>query len=206
MNSAPLPQERGNPFIADRIRPGAIDFIFPADVTKQQLLDKLRANHWRGAIIGAHGSGKSTLLQALRPALEAAGRQVASFELHDGERRLPTSLRGAGAMPGGIVVVDGYEQLSWLSKVRLLWGCQWTGCGLLVTAHQPVTLPTLWETQTSQELALEVVRQLAGTGQAAAVLSADEVSRAFASHEGNIREMLFGLYDLYRQRQANGGH
>lgn len=205
MSPAPSRPDRGNPFIAQCIRPGAIDFIFPPGVTKEQLVDKLRANRWRGAIIGAHGSGKSTLMHALRPALEAAGRPVVLFELHDGERRLPTSLRAAGVAPGGMVLVDGYEQLSWWSKLLLLWVCGRLRCGLLVTAHRLVALPTLWVTQTSEELAVAVVRKLATVEHGDSVVTADEIARAFVSHDGNIREMLFGLYDLYRQREGVGG-
>lgn len=202
MNGAGSSSHRENPFHAQRIRPGAIDFIFLHGASTGALVDKLRANGWRGAIIGPHGSGKSTLLHTLRPAIEAAGRPVVLFELHDGQRRLPMSPRIAGAKPGSMVIVDGYEQLSWWSKVRLHWNCRRLRCGLLVTAHQPVALPTLWETRTDEALAIAVVGRLTAAQPEVAAALAGDIARAYASHHGDIREMLFALYDLYRQRQG----
>lgn len=203
MTAAQPRHDRTNPFIAQRIRPGTVPYIFPDGVTADQLIAALGAQGWRGAIIGPHGSGKSTLLCALRPVIEELGQRVVLVELHDGQRQMPRSLRELGPLPNTLVVVDGYEQLSWWSKLRLRSGCWRNGCGLLVTAHRPVWLPTLLTTTTDPKLAVAVVRALESGRPETAQLAESEIVQAYAMHAGNIREMLFQLYDSYRQRQAS---
>ena len=98
------------------------------------------------------------------------------------------------------IVVDGYEQLSWLQRTWLKWQCRRRGAGLLVTAHDDLGLPPLWQTETNAELAQRVVACLLGEREAG-WLSADQVERLFATYRGNLREVLFALYDLYEQHQ-----
>jgi hypothetical protein len=69
---------------------------------------------------------------------------------------------------------------------------------LLVTAHRDVGLPTLYSTQPSLELARAVVARLAPEGDA--TVTDDDVAAAFADAKGNVREMLFALFDVYRAR------
>lgn len=202
MNDALPNQRSANPFRAQCLRPGAIPFRFPPGESAASLVDQLRTRQWRGAIVGPHGSGKSTLLASLMPEFAARGLAVVTFELHDGQRRLPKSLRAAGAATGTIVVVDGYEQLSRWSRLRLAWECRRIGCGLLVTAHHPVGLPTLCETRTDVDMAEAVVREIAGESLATSGITTADIREAFLSHNGNIRELLFRMYDLYRQRQV----
>jgi hypothetical protein len=106
-----------NPFASRFVRPGALPFLFDRGISVEILLDGLRRNAWWGQIVGAHGSGKSTLLATLVGAFEEAGRRTVEFTLHDGQRKLPDS-KGSGAAwdPQTQVIVDGYEQLSWLSR------------------------------------------------------------------------------------------
>jgi energy-coupling factor transporter ATP-binding protein EcfA2 len=98
------------------------------------------------------------------------------------------------------IVVDGYEQLRWLQRTVLKWQCRRRGAGLLVTAHDDLGLPPLWKTETSAELTQRVVAGLLGERGAGWVIE-DQVERLFATHRGNLREVLFALYDLYEQRQ-----
>jgi energy-coupling factor transporter ATP-binding protein EcfA2 len=65
---------------------GAVGFRFPPGQSAEQLVEQLRANQWRGQVLGPHGSGKSTLLAALLPAMERAGQRPLVVELHDGQR------------------------------------------------------------------------------------------------------------------------
>ena len=96
-------------------------------------------------------------------------------------------------------MVDGYEQLGWLQRTWLKWQCRRHGAGLLVTAHDDLGLPPLWQTETNAELTQRVVARLLGEREAG-WLSADQVERLFATHRGNLREVLFALYDLYEQQ------
>src|SRR5258707_1037455 len=83
------PSAASNPFSTRFVRPGAIPYQFPERVTADSLVEQLRSQNCRGAIIGPHGTGKSTLLATLIPAIENAGCKVRSIALHDGQRKLP---------------------------------------------------------------------------------------------------------------------
>ena len=197
--SGPDESDRENPFCARRLRPGAHPYLFPAGQDVATLLERLRHNGWWGQIIGAHGSGKSSLLATLIPAIGRAGRQVRLVELHDGQRKLPADVchREATA-PESVLVVDGYEQLSGWSRLWARHYCRRRRCGLIVTAHAPVGLPDLFRTSPTLPLVQEVVgRLLQGRPTA---WSAQELSDRFERHQGNVRELLFELYDLYECR------
>lgn len=187
-----------NPFSTRFVRPGAIDFHFAGGRSAVDLITALAKQGWRGQIIGPHGSGKSTLLASLAGPLASAGRRTWIYALHDGERRLPASwiadVEDAGA---NLVVIDGYEQLSYWSRWRLARNCRAREWGLLVTAHQDVGLPTLWTTSPSLELAEEIVARLDPLGQ----ISRQEIALAYAATGGNLREMLFRLYDVVEQQR-----
>jgi hypothetical protein len=191
-----------NPFCTRRIRPGAVEYFFQPGVSIEDLVDRLSVNHWRGQIVGPHGSGKSTLLAHVIHAIERAGRQVVLFELHDGQRRMPSHWQrkielSASSAPA-IIVVDGYEQLSFWSRFRLKWHCNRRHFGLLVTSHISVNLPDIFRTATSLETAQQVVQQLLQKKRM--TISAEIIAELFARHDGNIREMLFDLYDLFEQK------
>lgn len=198
MESSPAHSE--NPFCARRVRPGAAPFLFPAGQNPETLVDRLAGCGWWGQIIGAHGSGKSALVAAMVPAIEQCGRSVALIELHDGQRRLPIGLR---TVPGldrtSVVIVDGYEQLSRWSRWGLRRFCRRHGCGLVVTAHRPAGLPELFRTAVDLSLAQRVVEQLL-TGYPAAI-AREEIALRMDRHQGDLRETLFDLYDLYEQRR-----
>src|SRR4029079_17677248 len=103
---------------------------------------KLAAQQWRGAIVGTHGSGKSTLLEALKPAILAAGRSLQTISLRDGQRRLPRDFFATLTNDTDtVVIVDGYEQLSWPVRLHLWLQCRSSGAGLLVTSHTSVGIP-----------------------------------------------------------------
>ena len=197
MDAPPL---RSNPFATRSIRPGRIPFLFPAGQQLTALLDRLRGGGWWGQIVGPHGSGKSTLLAALLPALRAAGRQVVLLELHDGQRRLPADVwRQPRFSAATQLVIDGYEQLSRWQRLRIKRRCRLAGCGLLVTSHAPLGLPDVYCTRPDLETALRVVQALLADEPGA--IGADEIERSFLAHHGNLREMLFTLYDVYERRR-----
>jgi len=177
-----------------------MQFLFPPRESAATVVRRLAANQWQGQIIGPHGSGKSTLLRSLLPEIEARGRRAVLIELHDGQRRLPPQALAAGGdgRPRQLIV-DGYEQLGWWSRRRLRRGCRRHAAGLLITAHQDVGLPTLFRTEVSKALAVELARRLVDldTGR----IHQSDVVQAIELAEGNLREALFRLYDLYELRK-----
>jgi hypothetical protein len=190
-----------NPFSAARIRPGTIDFIFEHGKSLAQLVDLLESNHWRGAITGLHGTGKSTLLAAMIPAIEARSRIVKCVTLTSGQRTLPhdyiQSLRETAAQ--GIAAVDGIEQLSVWSRLRLNRICKVQGAGLLVASHRAARLPVIYQTAIDVPRAWRVVERFQD-GFPPLVRLSDLVER-LAQRHGNLREALFDLYDIYEERR-----
>ena len=191
-----------NPFCTRACPPGAVPYLFPPEQSAETLVAQLQQDGWWGQIVGPHGSGKSALLAALMPAIQRAGRQPLLVELHDGQRRLPIDLSHDPRLePPAVVIVDGYEQLSRWSRFRLKRCCRRRGLGLLATAHRSVGLPQLFHTAADLDLAERIVRQL--LGDKTPCINAAELRTRYARHGGNLREMLFELYDLYEQRRLH---
>jgi energy-coupling factor transporter ATP-binding protein EcfA2 len=212
-----------NPFATRYIKPGALSFLFPPGQSAAALVEKLAQQRWWGAIVGPHGAGKSTLLHALEGELMRAGRQCVRFRLKQNERSLPLSEAGVGSWNSTTqVVVDGYEQVGWWVRWRLKSLCRRRGAGLLVTAHTPVAIAELCRIAPTAEVAQQVVTRLladaherqsvaspsASTAEeptnahTGPLITGGEVAAAFARNQGNLRETLFELHDVYRNRMA----
>jgi hypothetical protein len=202
------PSRLDNPFATCWTRPGAIAFQFPDGSNRQSLVDRLAAHEWRGAIVGPHGSGKTTLLETLKLALLAAGVRVHAIALHDREHRLPRAfMRAIEPQPqarAAIVIVDGYEQLRWYERLRLARRCRRAKYGLLVTAHQLVSLPLLIRLAPDEKLVQRLVAKLAE--QVSTSITRADVKASHACHGSNVRETFFELYDRHesRRRRAAG--
>ncbi len=201
MTSLRKPSPGENPFSTRNVRPGAIAYVFPMGLDPEALLARLAHHDWRGAIVGPHGTGKSALLATFIPAIQRSGRSVVHYELHDRQRRLPKTPVPPKDSKDVVIVVDGYEQLSWWNRTRLQQHCRRKEWGLLVTSHQELGLPTLIRTSVDAELACRLVHAMLPPGDK--TISDTDVTRAFARHDGNLRETLFTLYDLYESRRAD---
>jgi hypothetical protein len=189
-----------NPFSTRFVRPGAIEYLFPSGYDLEQLVERFQRNGARGEIIGPHGSGKSTLLCALLARLAADGWKVYRCDLRDGQRALPSGWLGAHCRePRALLAIDGYEQLSRWQQFRVQASCRRHACGLLVTAHAPVGLPTLWTTEVDASRASAVFRQLVPG--ASAFVSETDLHECLRRDPTNLRAALFALYDLYERRR-----
>jgi hypothetical protein len=198
-----------NPFATRFIRPGASTYLFPAGQSAAALVAKLRDQAWNGEIVGPHGSGKSTLLAALIPELSRARRKLVRRVIRqeaDDSRQAGVEVvlpKYAPVTAGSkqwdestLLVLDGYEQLSWWWRRRVRAECRRRGAGLLVTAHQPLDLPLLVRMQPSEALAQQIVARLLDGSKSP--VGPDDVTAAFKSSDGNLREMLFALYDVHQ--------
>lgn len=202
MNEHGVPQQIENPFATRHVRPGALPYLFSAGENTDELVKRLRNNGWWGQIIGPHGSGKSALLASLAPAIERAGRKTFLVELHDRQRRLPSGFHaGARTNDPLVVIVDGYEQLGRLQRFRLKRFCRRGGLGLLASAHKAAGLPELFQTSANLDVVQQLVERL--QAESATKVGAEEVAERFARHGGNVREILFDLYDLYEARRRH---
>jgi hypothetical protein len=200
--SQPPDLERTNPFCAARLRPGTIDYVFEEGNGLPRLVDLLEANGWLGQITGGHGTGKSTLLAALTPVIEGRGRLVESVTLAAGQRRLPrrflAPLRSSAGR--GIATVDGFEQLYFWDRLLLKRACRRHGIGLVVASHRGANLPSLYETAVDAERAWRVVQRLQSGFPPR--IGIGDLLRQLARRQGNLREALFDLYDLYESRDS----
>ena len=192
---------QGNPFSTRHVQPGSLEFLFNSGDDAQQLVEGLRRAGWQGQLVGPHGAGKTTLLHCLRPVLRQAGRKLAWVTLRGGQRRLPQDLLSGWKEWNSqvLVIVDGYEQLGRLSRWRLKRQCRRSGAGLLVTSHTDAGLPLLYKVQPSLPVVRQLVAQL--LVDQPGVLTDDEVAAGFEAWKGNVRELLFALYDLYELRR-----
>jgi energy-coupling factor transporter ATP-binding protein EcfA2 len=189
-----------NPFATRWTKPGAIQFDFGGRATIDDLVQRLAQRNWRGAIVGPHGSGKSTLLAMLLPALEASGRKSMLVRLHNGQRQLPVSYRHFERLgPTSIVVIDGYEQLGHMPRWRLSRQCRRHGYGLLVTSHRRCGLPELFRTEPDLALVEQLIDR--SLPPHAGLISRMDIQHAWRRHAGNVREVLFELYDVFEARR-----
>src|SRR5690606_16483993 len=91
-----------------------------------------------------------------------------------------------------LLIVDGYEQLSYYSRAKLRWHCWWRQGGLLVTTHTKMRgFPVLISLAPTCELMYDLLNHLVGGEDDAEVLEQAEMS--FHRHAGNLRE---GWFDL----------
>ena len=104
-----------------------------------------------------------------------------------------------------LLIIDGYEQLSWLSRQCCALRCRRAsaGCSSRRTARPACRCsfarsPTL-------ELAEQLVSTL--TAQNPSRITAADVAASHACHGSNLRELLFALYDRHEatcRRRTNG--
>lgn len=135
-------------------------------------MDSLR-RHRCGVIVGDHGTGKSTLLRELAATLadEMPGGQWVQLTLPEGGSRwhlretvdnVATVRRLARQTePGGVLVVDGGEQLPAVYRMWLSIQIKRRGRFCLMTSHASVAgFKTLYQTSLSAELIEELVSEL----------------------------------------------
>jgi hypothetical protein len=197
---SPPPSRRVNPFATCWTRPGALPFRFSNGRCVEDLISKLAAQHWRGAIVGPHGSGKSALLETLKPAIATAGRSIQTISLRDGQRRLPRDFFASHSSGANtVIIIDGYEQLGWLASMHVSLRCFVTGAGLLVTSHKPTRIPTLIHLAPDRQLIEQLVDDLCA--EVSTTITRADIDASHACHGSNVREILFDLYDRHEERR-----
>jgi hypothetical protein len=206
VTSRSLATPLANPFATRATRSGMIPYQFPVGDSAAGLIECLRAAGWWGQVVGPHGSGKSTLVAGLLPDLARQAGEIMVARLHADYRHLPAEIDDA-LRPGPpmahwrLLVIDGYEQLSLWRRLWLQRRCQRRGHGLLVTAHRPLWgLPVVYRTRATEETAWRVVRYL--LPEKPCPFTPEDVAVRLAAHGGDVRELLFDLYDWYEIRAA----
>lgn len=162
-------------------------------------------NHWCSQIAGPHGSGKTTLMSGLASFLKNRKCRILYFTLHDHQSIIPSlfwkDLRLFSSEKGGkkIFFLDGYEQLSLKNKLEIRWFCKTTGLGFLFSTHKPAWgIPVLFRTTPTSDLLHQIVDYLLDDPEF--VLPEFDYNHLFRDHGGNIRDILFSLYDEFEDR------
>ncbi len=181
------------------------------------MLERLRESH-RALIVGSHGSGKSTLVETLIPSLQSRYSLVLRERLtrypngnwsdwlhqsRDNLRLLVCLIHQSRR--GGVVVLDGIEQLSWPVKWMFCAALAARRCDLLATSHRKMlgfveAHRAQLTAELIQYLAAQLIRE--STEQHVALVQ-DELERRDLSQVTNARELWFELYDLVANYNPN---
>jgi hypothetical protein len=171
----------GNPFSTERVRPGALPF-FGDDERSLDAVEKSFIRHGlRGQIVGPHGVGKSTLLKNLVERLQGASTRV--------------SLAPSAPHDGSLWVVDAVDKLNVHGRARLEWR-RWRGPILVATHTRWRGLPVLWEARPEPACACRIVTHLLD-GWSCEPPTETYIGARLDAVGGNVRELLFELYDWY---------
>ncbi len=230
-SSLPATTIASNPFCTRMVRPGSVEYRFcdkaggapTADDARSgydEIVAKLLAHRF-GVIVGAHGSGKTTLLHSLRTVLRDAFVDVEDVQL-SGPPSVATLARCQHArrlakqvyshqdrLPrGGLLVVDGAEQLWRLGLAWLLRKAKRRGQAVLATSHWPVRgMTVLHETEVTSALVSSLTESLlAEASPKVAKIVRTELSRRDWSTLTNVRDLWFELYDVVQPHLVRPAH
>ncbi len=183
---------RDNPFSTDRVLRVRYQ---PEGTNWDDLLARLAQLDYRAAIVGRKGTGKTTLLEDLVPRLARLGFRPTLLRLDEEHPHLAPAFEREFCRRltrRDLVLLDGAEQMGWWPWRRFLRRSARSG-GLIITSHRAGLLPTLIECHPTPELLEHLLRELLG---APASKLREEAQKLYAACQGNIREVLRGLYDI----------
>jgi predicted ATPase len=205
------PKNNSNPFSTKFWTPGRIPYQFSEqELSVNQLIDAINRRISRNErimqIVGAHGSGKSTLLWTLARHLEQQGQPVQMETLNGQHRQLTKNSVPDNPVPeknsSTFFLLDGFEQLSFLSRLSLF--LQFRSCygNLLLTTHQPVFgIPILYRTKPEYEVFRSLVRQLTKSSSVPQHAVDEQTLRnIYDRAAGNFRTAFFELYDVMQEK------
>jgi len=190
---------RDNPFEADRVERLLRFEPEWLGLSWEQILGRVQACGYRGAIVGPHGSGKTTFCDAFAAKLEADGLAVVRWFFNDRKDSPDPAEIDALGPPNDpkptILLADGIENVApaaWrpvASRIESLAGC-------FVTTHearrQPKPrLPVFLNTDTRVEMLIDFTARLAPDHPFAET----ELRQIFDDTRGNLREALWVCYD-----------
>ncbi len=207
-----------NPFGSRFTTPGALSFCpdgnlsvgnvieMDAEQFLSVLADKVAITP-RALIVGPHGSGKSTLLHALKkelirssPPLSAAG-SIIWITLRQGGSHAEVWSALARCPPGGLLMMDGSEQLWFWERMRVLVIARSKEIRLLWTSHRPLLgFSEIYRTRPHREVARRLAKGLLADFPQLQVEMMQEFDRRWPVCQGNIRELWATLYDHFEKQ------
>ena len=197
---------RANPFSTRFIQPGALQYQrFDGGSVSDLAQRLLTMPAKKGAIIGPHGSGKSTLVAHLATEFQSMLPQTEIHALRFSSGKSPKAGLSASMSQwssASIVILDGYEQLGFWSRLLINRFASRRDLTLVATAHDHIRgFETLWETSVTETSSKWVVQQLLQQAErpemASSLLASEDWARSRDKHRQNLRESLFDMYDWY---------
>jgi hypothetical protein len=191
-----------NPFSSRFIRPGSIGYIDAGQGDADAIFGRWQMSGWRGQIVGPHGSGKSTLLADLLERFDRRQQTLRTIRVTSSRQSIKQASSLIHKLPKQLgLAVDGFEQLPWWCRRLVL---NHSRHPLIITTHQRQPswrqlLPVLATTATDSQLASRVVEAVLAMSDSSAIDL--PVAAAYRNAGGNLREMLFLLYDHYHRHQ-----
>lgn len=199
-----------NPYCAHGFAPGRVPWGAQSGVVLDDVVTQLtrRVGAWQ--ILGPHGSGKTTLLAHLARVALARG---CSVERWRGTRRLDTPVHAGGrALSASLVLLDEAEQIPWLRRAGLRLWCTLRRRTLVMTTHSDLGVDVLCTLAVTAPVLDHVLAAL-WSAQGVVPTRVDS-ALLLRRHGGNVREILFELYDEHerarrsvpRDRGPSSGH
>ncbi len=188
-----------NPFSAARFAPGVVPWFGEAPDDLARMVERATRSGACHQLVGAHGTGKSTLLAHLDLEARRRGASVVRFR---GSRGLPVArLAALARRPGArLVLCDELEELgTTIAFAALSLFARSVRAGLVVSAHRDLGVPTLARRRVDAATARWVIDHLTGSRFPERDAS---LEARLARHAGNLREVLFELYDEAEARPA----
>ncbi len=193
-----------NPFETRWTKPGQMTFLPNGFTSVSDLAVEIIKDTPRCEILGEHGVGKSSLLRALQSQLE---QQSISNHLtyargefpHDGPLLKYAEVKLL-LQEYDVVFVDGFENLGWWTRRRIIRCAEKHAHSLIITCHQTQRLPRLVQLAASETLVLRLVQNLQQAQQVEQVVTASDARELYQRFGNNVRELLFACYDLYELR------
>ena len=201
-----------NPFATRYITAGAIDFIFSEEEQSLASLAERFVNlpSRRASIVGPHGTGKSTLLSHLIDS-QFGAKAERNLAVH----RVNLTRNGSSlkqlwtnkAIWNGqtILIVDGYEQIGWLNRARLLQATQRTGVRLLITTHYHIRqFEVIYRSHCDALIDTKILTVLLKN---TAICPVSIIESAWwrqsrGRYPNNLRESLLEAYDWYESQRS----
>ena len=139
---------------------------------------------------------KSTLLRQLTRHFTKIGQPIIEVRLTNGSRRLPFPIRHlVGMEPEKILIIDGFEQLAFWKRQLIKTIARIRGTGLLITTHKDQGLATMAKTFSNLTTLKAIIERL-DCDRRLGNISDNDLCKLLDTFDGNVREVLFRLYDL----------
>jgi predicted ATPase len=191
---------RSNPFSTRNWQAGVIDYIFESGVDCRVILERLTTAGGVGQIVGEHGTGKSTLIESLAKFFIQQELNVQKITINSTQKKLPQDflLSLQQINTSTIYILDGYEQLSLLSRIRLRRKNWHNSAGFIFTTHKPATfIPVIYKTTSQPKIFQNLVQNMIKNTNFK--INNDQITQILKNENGNFRNSFFKLYDLFEE-------